>query len=123
MPLDPTGGALMDFSSTLGGSGTLGSLGGAGAASGLNPVLMAATIGLTLLSGLLGKSEQQKKKRDVAMMEPYLQKFYMPSRQKVSGLNDAVLQAIMANMGRSENWGWPTTANPNSDVITKLLGA
>lgn len=59
-----------------------------------------------LVSGLGGKSEEEKKAEDVAKMERYLGNFYMPSRANVSGMNNILTQAIMNNLGRYSDWGF-----------------
>lgn len=60
----------------------------------------------SLLSGLGGKSEEEKKAEDVAKMEKYLGNFYMPSKANVGGMNNILTQAIMNNMGRYSDWGF-----------------
>lgn len=60
----------------------------------------------SLLSGLGGKSEEEKKAEDVAKMQGYLGNFYMPSKANVGGMNNILTQAIMNNLGRYSDWGF-----------------
>jgi len=86
---------------------------GAGAAAATGGASIPFSIILPLLaslvSGLGGESEEEKKASDIRKMESYLPQFYMPSRQNVSGMNNILTQAIMNNLGRYSDWGWEGT--------------
>lgn len=60
----------------------------------------------SLLSGLGGKSEEERKAEDVAKMRGELGNFYMPSKANVGGMNNILTQALMNNLGRYSDWGF-----------------
>jgi len=93
MPLDP---AVM--------SAALGAAPATGGAS--IPFSIILPILASLLSGLGGKSEEEKKAEDIAKMKGELGNFYMPSKANVGGMNNVLTQAIMNNLGRYSDWGF-----------------
>ena len=118
--MDLTGGPLFDTTSTGLETGLQG-------ASSMNPIGLAATLLSAIIPSLFGPTEQQKKRRDVNWMEQYLNRFYMPSPQRVGAMTDVTTQAIMNNLGRAANWGWPSGATSMdtsflNDFLAKQLG-
>lgn len=103
MPIDTTGSALLDTTSTLGDA--------AGIASGAEAVGAAAspwTLPLTLLLGILPSLFGRRGQRDMTSLIRYLrptQPLYMSPN--LPAVDEAALKAVLNQMGRTQNWGWP----------------
>lgn len=73
----------------------------------MDPETIALILGSTLFSGLLGESQAKKRER---MIQEYLDlikpEFEYWSGQ-ARGINPMILEAIKAQMGRYQGFGWP----------------
>jgi len=104
MPMDLTGGALRDYSSTLGDTAGILS-GGLSAAGSSNPY----TLPLTLLLSLLPSLFNPRGQRDMSSLIQYLkpkQPLYMSPN--LPGLDATTYNAVLNQLARTQNWGWPT---------------
>ena len=96
MPMDPTGGALLappsfDLSGVAGG--------------GMNPATLPLTLLLALIPALFGQNRGQRDMRNlIAYLKPTEPLYMSPNLPQV---DEATLKAIMNQMSRTQNWGWP----------------
>ena len=106
MPLDPTGGPLLDTSSTLGAgpmSDALSFLGGAGGAA-TSPWTIPLTLLLSFLPSLFGRRGQKDMTSLIQYLKPTQPLYMSPNLPQV---DDAALKAVLNQMSRTQNWGWP----------------
>jgi len=102
MTWDPTGGALkappsFDLSGGLEGI--------AGITGGGNPAMLPLTLLLSLIPALFGQNRGQRDMRDlIAYLKPTEPLYMSPNLPQV---DEATLKAIMNQMSRTQNWGWP----------------
>ena len=97
MSLDPTGGALLDTTSTLGDASGI----AAGAAS---PWTLPLTLVLSLLPSLFGRRGQKDMTSLIHYLKPTQPLYMSPNLPQV---DDAALKAVLNQMSRTQNWGWP----------------
>ena len=103
MPIDLTGGALLDTASTLG--DTSGILSGAAAAGGAaNPALLPLTLLLSILPSLFGRRGQRDMSSLIQSLRPQQPLYMSPN---LPAVDEAALKAVLNQMGRTQDWGWP----------------
>lgn len=103
MPQELTGGALLDTTSTLGDSA--GILSGAAAAAGsANPALLPLTLLLGILPSLFGRRGQKDMTSLIRYLRPTQPLYMSPNLPQV---DEAALKAVLNQMGRTQDWGWP----------------
>ncbi len=105
MPLDPTGGALLDTASTLGDTAGIAAGGGAAALAGASSPW---TLPLTLLLGILPSIFGRRGQKDMTSLIQYLrpkQQLYMSPY--LPEVDKAALNAVLNQMGQTSGWGWP----------------
>ena len=99
--------------------------GAAGAAAGGLPWGILLPIALSFFTSLFGENEEDKKREDALEMQKLLQQMglnqpyqspYLPGMDKVS------VKAILNQLGRSGNWGWPEGKGMDMSFIQDLLG-
>jgi hypothetical protein len=97
-----------------------GATGAAGAAT-ANPLLMLLPALFSLLqnSGLFGGNDEDEKLNELlAMMKPTQRMYQSPNLSKV---DPVVMQALMNQMRRSANWGWPEGMGMDTGFIPQNL--
>ena len=104
MPIDLTGGALKDYSSTLGDwSGILS--GAASAGGGSNLATLPLTLLLSLIPALFGQRGQKDMSELIRYLKPSQPMYMSPNLPQV---DEATLKAVMNQLGRTnQGWGWP----------------
>ncbi len=106
MPLDPTGGPLLDTGSTLGAgplSDAMSFLGGAGGAA-TSPYTLPLTLLLSFLPALFGRRGQKDMTSLINYLKP-TQPIYMSPN--LPALDKTTYNAVINQLGRTQNWGWP----------------
>lgn len=79
--------------------------------------------------GVFGKTEAdvQGEKNDAInkAMTDYMDmmKGYMPPANQMQGLNSVVMKALLNNMSRYANWGYPQGMGMNTDFISQFLNS
>lgn len=101
--MDLTGGALLDTTSTLGNVGGILS-GGLSALGGSNPATLPLTLLLSLLPALFGRRGQADMTSLIKYLKP-AQPLYMSPN--LPGVDKAALNAVLTQMNRTQDWGWP----------------
>jgi hypothetical protein len=101
-----------------------GNVGGA-AAGGLGglPWNIILPIAISFFSSILGGGDDKQEK--ALEMQKILEELGMekPYRSpNLAGLDRATLQAVLNQMNRSSNWGWPGGKQMDTSFITDLLG-
>lgn len=104
MPIDPTGGALLDTTGTLGDLGGILS-GGLSALGGSNPATLPLTLLLSLLPALFGRRGQADMTSLIKYLKPSQPLYMSPNLPQI---DKAALNAVLNQMGQTQNWGWPT---------------
>ena len=97
----------------------------AGAAAGL-PWSIIIPVGLSLLGSLLsGKSEEEKRQEELYnQILPYLSRnlaYQTALQSRISGILPIVQQAILNQIKRTYNWGWPEGKGIDLDFLESLL--
>lgn len=104
MPFDPTGGALLDTTSTLGDAAGIASGAAAAGAGAASPWTLPLTLVLSLLPALFGRRGQGDMTSLIRYLRPKQPMYMSPNLPQV---DEAALNAVMNQMGRTQNWGWP----------------
>ncbi len=103
MPLDPTGGALLDTTSTLGDAAGI-AAGAEAVAGAANPWMLPLTLLLGILPSLFGRRGQKDMTSLISYLRPKQPLYMSPNLPDV---DKAALNAVLNQMNRTQDWGWP----------------
>lgn len=112
----------------LGAAASAAAGGAAAAKTGLNPLSILVPLGFQLLSGLFGGDDEEEQRM---MEERRFDKIFALLKNLMGGqaqtraladaANPAVLQALLNNMNRYSNWGWPEGMRVDNSMLASLL--
>lgn len=128
MPINPaytTGGR--GLFSGIGGGGASPAIGAAGAAAGGiagMPWSVIVPILLSIFGGMFEKEEDpledalelQRQMKTLGIQQPY-QNPYLPQ------MSEAAMKAVLGQLGRTQNWGWPAGKGLDTSWIQDMLGS
>lgn len=105
-----------------------GGAGGATAKTGFNPLSILVPLGFQLLGGLFGGDDEEEQRM---MEQQRFDRMYALLKNLIGGqaqtraltdaANPAVLQALLNNMNRYSNWGWPEGMQVDNSMLSNLL--